>query len=250
MTAARLAIVTGGTRGIGRAVSLRLAREGWGVRAVYARDREAARALEAEAAAAGVDLRALRADLTDPERVRSCAEELLRDGGRIDALVHSAASGVHRPVGELTPRHLAWTMAVNVFGFHALLRELLPHMGAGARLVGITSLGATRASSRYAAVGASKGALDALFRHYARELAPRGIGVNLVCPGLVLTGALEAFPDKDARIAAALERTPSGRLTTPDDVAGAVAFLCGPDAAQIVGATLVVDGGRSLIMAD
>lgn len=242
----RNAVVTGGTRGIGRAVSLALARQGLHVCAMYARNREAAEALEREAHAEGLVLHTLRADLSFPERLEAAVAQVRAQVSRVDVLVHSAASGVHRPVAEVTPRHLSWTFNVNVLAFHQLLIELLPLMPSGARVVGLTSQGGVRTLQSYAAVGASKGALEALFRYYARELAPRGIIVNMVCPGLVLTEALEAFPEREQRVEQASTQTPTGRLTTPEDVAQAVLFLCGPAAAQIVGHTLVIDGGRGL----
>jgi len=163
-----------------------------------------------------------------------------------NVVVHSAASGVHRRVEELSPKHLAWTFNINFFAFHRLLHEILALIPAGGRVIGITSSGSSRVGPFYAAVGSSKGAMDALFRYYAYELAPRGITANLVCPGLVLTGAVNAFPDRDQRIEAARAKTPTGRLTTPEDVAEVVLFLCGKAAAQIVGQTIVVDGGKTL----
>ncbi|HEY3121494.1 MAG TPA: SDR family oxidoreductase [Vicinamibacteria bacterium] len=238
--------MTGGTRGIGRAVSLAIAASGAAVYAVFARNQACAAALAEHAAQQGLDIRCLRADLTDDEQFRRCVETIRSATDRIDVIVHSAASGVHREAAQLTVRHLAWTFAINVFAFHRLLVELLPLMGPGGRIIGVTSHGGTRAVRLYAAVGSSKGALESLFRHYAQELAPRGIAVNLVCPGLVLTEALDAFPDREDRVQAALSKTPTGRLTTVDDVAEAVLFLCGERASQIVGQTLVIDGGRSL----
>jgi enoyl-[acyl-carrier protein] reductase III len=246
MSRRKVAIVTGGTRGIGRAVSLAIAASGSTVYAIFARDGKSAAALAEHASAQGLDIRCLRADLTDEDRFKGCVEKIRAETDHIDVVVHSAASGVHREVAQLTPRHLNWTFAVNVFAFHRLLIELLPMMGRGGRIIGVTSHGGTRVVKLYAAVGSSKGALESLFRHYAYELAPRGITVNLVCPGLVLTGALEAFPDKEDRIQAALSRTPTGRLTTEDDIAGAVLFLCSDSASQIIGQTLVIDGGRAL----
>jgi enoyl-[acyl-carrier protein] reductase III len=119
-------------------------------------------------------------------------------------------------------------------------------MKPGSRIVAVTSSGGTRVIPFYTAVGSSKGALESLFRHYAAELAPQGIAVNMVCPGLVLTDAVEAFPDKDARTQKTIDATPSGRLTTPEDVAGVVNFLMSPAASQIIGQTLVIDGGKTL----
>jgi enoyl-[acyl-carrier protein] reductase III len=160
--------------------------------------------------------------------------------------VHSAASGVHRSAAELSVKHLSWTFEINVYAIHHLLQSLLERVPEGGRIIGITSSGGTRVIPYYSAVGASKGALESLFRHYASELAPRKIAVNLVCPGLVLTDAVEAFPDKETRLDKTIQATPTGRLTTPEDVAGLVSFLCSPAAAQIIGQTLVIDGGKTL----
>jgi enoyl-[acyl-carrier protein] reductase III len=240
------AIVTGGTRGIGRAVSLRLARDGYRVFALYGRNRDAANALGEEASKEKLALECLRGDLTRPETLAALVAEIRGKAPTVDAIVHCAASGVHRPAAELTGKHLRWTFDINVFAFHELLTATLDLIPRGGRLVGVTSSGGTRTIPYYAAVGASKAALESLFRHYAAELAPRGINANLVCPGLVLTDAVEAFPDKDIRLKRTLEATPSGRLTTAEDVAATVSFLCGPAAAQIVGQTLVVDGGKTL----
>lgn len=242
----KVAVVTGGTRGIGRAVSLALAEAGMRVLAPYARNRRAAEALEEEARGRGFDIVTLRGDLSKEEALRRTVEAIRERAETIDVLVHAAATGVHRPAAEITPKHLRFTLETNVVAAHALVRELLPRIGAGGRIVGLTSAGGVRALPTYSAVGASKGALESLFRHYAVELAPRGITVNLVSPGTVRTEALDAMPETEERIAAAERRTPTGRLATPEDVAGVVLFLCTDAAAQIVGQTIVVDGGRSL----
>ena len=242
----RVAVVTGGTRGIGQAISWRLAREGVRVLAPYARNRRAAEELENEAAREGLEISGLRGDLSREPTLQATAAAVLEASERVDILVHAAATGVHRPADELSLKHLRWTFETNVFALHGLLRALLPHMPAGGRIIGLTSAGGTRTIPAYTAIGASKGALESLCRHYAVELAPRGIAVNLVSPGLVLTGAIDACPDRDARVEATRAETQSGRLTTPEDVAEVVSFLCGDAGSQIVGQTLVVDGGRTL----
>lgn len=242
----RAVVVTGGTRGIGRAVSLALAAQGDTVFALYARNRAAAGELAAEAAARGLDVRCLRGDLTREDALAESVRAILDAAPAVHGVVHAAASGVHRPAFELTPKHLRFTFETNVIAIHALLCELLPRMPAGGRIVGLTSAGSVRTAPFYAGVGSSKAALESLFRHYAVELAPRGITVNLVSPGLVLTGALDAFPDRDERIRETERLTPTGRLTRPEEVAELVRFLLGDAAAQITGQTLAIDGGRGL----
>lgn len=246
MNKEKVAVITGGTRGIGRAVSLQLAGQGYRVFALYSRDRDAAATLEQLAKQKNLHIECLRGDLTHPEKFKILMSELLSKINCVDVLVHSAASGVHRKAMELSLKHMSWTFDINVFAIHQLIRGLIDLIPSGGRIVGITSSGGVRAIPYYAAVGASKGALESLFRHYAFELASKGISVNCVCPGLVLTDAVEVFPDKETRLDKTIEGTPSGRLTTCEDVAQVVSFLCSPGAAQIIGQTLVVDGGKTL----
>ena len=120
-------------------------------------------------------------------------------------------------------------------------------MPEGSSIIGISSLGSTRVMENYVLVGTSKAALESLVRYLAVELAPRGIRVNAVSGGVVETGALEHFPNKDDMLRAAENRTPAGRMVTPDDIAGAVVFLASPEADMIRGQTLIVDGGFSLL---
>jgi len=243
----RTVLVTGGTRGIGRAVSLRLARAGATVVANYARNDAAASALQAEAAAEGLGLEVLRADLTLPKGLEAVLERMARPGSGTLALVHCAATGVHRPIEELTGRHFDWTMALNVRVFLELLKGLSSHWADGSAVVALTSAGAERAVPSYAVVGASKGALESLARHAARELAPRGVRVNLVSPGSVATEAWAALPERDARLEEARRRTPRGRLVSPDEVAAVVHFLVSADSQGIIGQTIVVDGGARIV---
>jgi enoyl-[acyl-carrier protein] reductase III len=122
----------------------------------------------------------------------------------------------------------------------------VPQMRPGASIVALSSLGSTRVLENYVLVGTSKAALESLVRYLAVELAPRGIRVNAVSGGVVETGALDHFPNREEMLAAARDRTPAGRMVTVDDMAGAVMFLCGSDAEMIRGQTIVVDGGFSL----
>jgi len=242
----KTAIVTGGTRGIGQAISLELARKGYQVIALYGRNRAAADKLSDLAKAENLNIECLRGDLTHPEKFKALVDEIKSKITGLNVLVHCAASGVHKKAEELTVKHLNWTFDINVLSIHQLIQSFLPMIPQGGRIIAVTSSGGTRVIPYYAAVGASKGALESLFRHYAAELAPKGIAVNLVCPGLVLTDAVEAFPDKDVRLQRTTDATPSGQLTKPEDVAQLVLFLASPSASQIVGQTIVIDGGKTL----
>jgi NAD(P)-dependent dehydrogenase (short-subunit alcohol dehydrogenase family) len=240
-------LVTGGTRGIGRAISLRLARAGATVIANYARNDEAAEALRQAAGEEKLSLEVLRADLTLPKGLAAVQTRMQLAAGDRVSLIHCAGTGVHRPFAQLTPKHWDWTMALNVRAFFELVQQMLPLFGEGSAIVPVSSAGAVRAVPAYAAVGASKGALEALARHLASELAPRGVRVNILVPGSVETAAWDSFPDKSARLAEAVRRTPLGRTVTVDEIACAAQFLCSPAANGLVGHSLVVDGGARIL---
>jgi enoyl-[acyl-carrier protein] reductase III len=166
--------------------------------------------------------------------------------GPLDVLVHAAATGVIRPALETEDKHWDWTLSANARALLSLTRAAAPSMPSGSSILGISSLGSERVLDGYSLVGASKAALEALVRYLAVELAPRGIRVNAVSAGVVETGALEHFPNRDAMLDMGV-RNPAGRLVSPDDVARLVTFLCSPDAEMIRGQIVVVDGGWSLL---
>jgi len=242
----RRVLVTGGPRGIGRAISLQFARAGAVVVANYARNDDAAQALAAEAAAANSPVQMLRADLSLPKGLAAISEHFDADGTPL-SIVHCAATGVHKPFEALTARHWDWTMALNVRAFFELVHQLLPRLGEGSAIVAVSSAGATRAVPAYTTVGSSKAALESLCRHLAVELAPRGIRVNILSPGSVQTDSWDAFPDRDQRLADAQRRSPRGRLVGVDEVAMAAQFLCSDASSGLVGHTLVVDGGTRIL---
>ena len=243
----KIALITGGGRGIGRAISLRLATLGADVAVNYLRNAEAAEQTAEEARALGVRAEALRGHVGDPEKVAVMFETLGQRFGALDILVNNAASGVIRPAVELEVRHWDWTLNINARGAWLCARQAVPLMaGRGGRIVNISSLGSGRVLHDYVAVGVSKAALESLTRYLAVELAAQGIVVNAVAGGLVETDALRYFEHRETMLADARARTPAGRMVEPDDLAGVVTFLCGPDAEMIRGQVIVVDGGYSL----
>ncbi|HEY8626822.1 MAG TPA: SDR family oxidoreductase, partial [Gaiellaceae bacterium] len=208
----------------------------------YLRNDRAAEEAAEELRAAGTEPVLVRGNVSS-ERVMGEVREL----GPLDALVHNAATGVIRPALETEDKHWDWTMNANARALLALARAAAPSMPSGSSIVAISSLGSTRVLENYVLVGTSKAALESVVRYLAVELAPRGIRANTVSAGLVETGALAHFPNREDMLDMGLKRTPAGRLVDPEDVAGAVAFLCSPDAEMIRGHTLVVDGGFSLL---
>lgn len=239
-------LVTGGTRGIGQAISLQFARAGATVIANYIRGQKAADALLAQAQQENLHLTVCRADLTLAKGLESLEIAIAGMNGSLHGLVHCAATGIHKTFDELTLRHYDWTFALNVRAFFDLVKRMQPRFAAGASIVAVSSQGALRVVPAYSVVGASKGALEALARHLAVELAPRGIRVNILAPGAVVTESWASMPNAQDRLAELTRRTPLGRLVTPEEVAQAAQFLCSDAARSVIGHTLVVDGGAGL----
>jgi enoyl-[acyl-carrier protein] reductase III len=237
-------LVTGGSRGIGKAISLRFAEQGAARIAIsYLRNDRAAEETAEEVRKHGAEPVLLRGNLGDPEKTKV----LLEEAGTLDVIVSNAATGVIRPFEELDEKHWDWTLNANARALFTLAREAAPSMTPGSAIVAISSLGSDRVLDNYLLVGVSKATLEALTRYLSVELAPRGIRVNAVSAGLVETGALDYFPNRDQMLDFYRERTPAGRLVEPNDVADVVCFLAGPAAEMIRGQTVVVDGGYSVL---
>jgi enoyl-[acyl-carrier protein] reductase III len=235
--------VTGGSRGIGKAIALRFAELGAARVAIgYLRNDAAAEAAAGELRAAGAEPVLVRGNVSS-ERVAREVGEL----GSLDVLIHNAATGVIRPALEVEKKHWDWTLDANAHALLALAKAAAPQMQPGSSIVAISSLGAQRVLENYVLVGTSKAALESLVRYLAVELAPRGIRVNAVSAGVVETAALEHFPNKEEMLREGRQRTPAGRLVEPGDVADAVAWLCSRAAEMVRGHTLIVDGGFSLL---
>jgi enoyl-[acyl-carrier protein] reductase III len=240
-------LVTGGTRGIGRAISHQFGRAGAHVIANYLRDEKAALALRSIAEKEDLAIDMLRADLTTPEGLKQIEAGVAAANQPLCGMVHCAATGTHRTIDALTGRHLDWTFALNVRSLFDLIKLLLPKFNRPASILAISSMGATHALPQYTAVGVSKGALESLVRHLAAELAPGGIRVNILTPGAVVTDAWRAMPDAAARLADAERRSPMGRLVTVEELALSAQFLSSPAASGINGQTIIVDGGASIV---
>jgi enoyl-[acyl-carrier protein] reductase III len=234
--------VTGGSRGIGRAIALRFARDGAERIAIgYLRNDSAAEETAEELRALGAEPTLVRGNVTSPRVLAEVAAL-----GPLDVLVHNAATGVIRPALETEDKHWDWTLNANARALLQLARVAAPAMPEGSSIVAISSLGAQRVLDNYVLVGTSKAALESLVRYLGVELAPR-VRVNAVSGGVVETGALEHFPNREEMLRAGAAN-PVGRLVAPDDIAGTVAFLCSKDADMIRGQTIVVDGGFSLLV--
>jgi len=242
----KVALVTGGSRGIGRAISLDLAGRGANVVVAYLRKRSAAEETCAQIEGLGVKAVAIKCDVGNEAKLDGLFDHLDETFGRLDVFVSNAATGVIRPVTELDARAWEWTMNANARALLLGARRASGLMASGSTIVGVSSLGASRVLPGYAVVGASKAAIEAIVRYLAVELAPR-IRVNAVSPGVVDTDALTHFPMREEMLERADRVTPAGRLVTPDDVAAAVAFLTSGRSSMITGQTVTIDGGASLL---
>src|SRR5215831_1491377 len=241
--AGKRAFITGGSRGIGRAISLKLAQAGCDVGIAYHNSHEEAEAVCAQIRKLGRKAMAVQADVSDPESLNEAFESVRKEFDRLDIAISNAAIGVLKPAMELTLKHWRRCMETNALALNLLAQQSVPLMTRGGRIVAISSLGATRAIPLYSFIGASKAALEALVRSLAQELGPRGIRVNAVSAGVVDTDALKYFPNREQLLEEYARRTPAGPTLTPEDVANAVYLLCLPEASMINGHTLVVDGG-------
>jgi len=244
--AGKVALVTGGARGIGRATALKLARAGCDVAANYYNSAEQAEALCGEIRALGRRAVAIQGSVGVPDSVDEIFAEFRKHFDHLDILVSNAASGVLKPTVEMTLKHFRWCMETNALALNLLVQRALPLMTDDARVIALSSLGAERAMPGYGFIGASKAALESLARALAQELGPRGIRVNVVSAGVVDTDALAYFPNREELLADFARRNPAGPTLTPDAVADAIYLLCLPEAAMINGHTLVVDGGFAI----
>ncbi|MDQ7839001.1 MAG: enoyl-[acyl-carrier-protein] reductase FabL [Thermodesulfobacteriota bacterium] len=243
----KVALVTGSSRGIGKAIALSLAENGANLVVNYFRHRQEAENTAKSIRSRGVRCLTVKANVADDEDIKDIFEQVKNEYGRLDVLISNAASGVLKPALELTEKHWQWTMNINARALLPLVQHAMPLMQNGGRIIAVSSLGAVRAIENYAAVGASKAALESLVRHLAVELAPLGINANVVSAGAVDTEALKHFPARESILDNTRQRTPAGRLTTPEDVANVVLLLCSDLASMIHGQTIVVDGGYSIL---
>ena len=246
----KTALITGSGRGIGSAIALHFAGLGTNIVINYFRNREPAEETAREVKKLGVQAEIVKANVGDMEDISRLAAETDRVFDGLDFLISNAGSGYNRPVMEQRPKGWNWTMDINARAYLFLAQKCVPLMEkkGGGSIVAISSPGSFRVLPEYAVVGASKAAIEALTRYLAVELAPRNINANAVSPGIVATEALQHFntlQDEDL-LEEIAEQTPAGRIVTPEDVAGIVAFLCSPGAEMIRGQTIIADGGFTL----
>jgi enoyl-[acyl-carrier protein] reductase III len=246
----KVALVTGSSRGIGKATAIRLAEVGYDVVVNYARSKSAALETAAEIEKLGRKAFVVRANVGDVNKIKSMFEQIEQEFGRLDVFINNAASGVMRPIMELEESHWDWTLNINskALLFCAQQAAKLMEKNNGGKIISISSLGSIRYFDNYTAVGVSKAAVEALTRYLAVELAPKNIVVNAVSGGAIDTDALTHFPNRDEMLAKAKRKTPAGRMVEIGDIVNMIEFLISGKADMVRGQTIIVDGGISILI--
>jgi enoyl-[acyl-carrier protein] reductase III len=242
------ALVTGGSRGIGRACALALAQRGADVAITYVENSDAAEATAEEIRGMGRRALVLQGDAASADANVALADRAIEELGPLRYLVCNAANGTFATVDDLTAEDWDYTMAAHARALLLLAQRASLSMreNGGGAIVAVSSLGARRVYDAYAAFGTAKAAIETLVRYLAVELGPHGIRTNCVAGGVVLTDLFRAIPEWESIAAASAERSPLRSVLDPEDVAEAVTFLLSDAARRITGQTLVVDAGFTL----
>lgn len=245
--AGKVALITGGARGIGKATALKLAQSGCDIAIVYYNSSDDAHTLVNDITAMGQKAVAFQANVADRQSVKDLFTQFREHFNQLNFLISNAASGVLKPALTMSTKHWRWCMETNALALNHLVSEGRSFMPAGGRVIALSSLGAERAIPNYAFIGASKAALEALVRSLSLELAEYGITANTVSAGVVDTDALKYFPNREQLLDEYQAHALADRPLTPADVANTVFLLCLPEAAMINAHTLFVDAGYSRV---
>lgn len=253
MTGRPVALVTGSSRGIGKATALLLAARGYDVAIHYRREADAAEATAKEARASGAEAIVVSGDLQDADAPARLVAEVGAHFGHLDVLVANAASTAFKPLSEVTARHLDLTMRTVVQSFLLLSQAAVPLMeGRSGSIIGVSGIDTIRVVGNHGLLAAAKAALEQLVRYLAVELAPHDISVNSVLPGFVATESAKLWAEQshpggwEAFAADQGVPVPAGRIAAPEEIAEIIAFLASPAGRYIRGHILVVDGGVML----
>lgn len=245
----RIALITGSSRGIGRALALSLARDGASIVVNYKKNTELAEQVRKEIEQLGGTALTVAADVEQPEEIDRLFAVVAAEFGRLDYFVCNAAASSFKSIMDLKPHHLDRSYAMNMRSFVLGAQHAVRLMPDGGRIVALSSYGSIRAYPTYANLGAAKAAIEAWVRYMAAEFAGYGINVNAVNGGIIETESAEYFYNVPgmAPLSTVLPKIPKGRMGTPQEVAGVIAFLLSPAAEYVTGQTIVADGGLSIV---
>lgn len=242
----KVAFITGGARGIGRAIAIKLAKNGVNVAINYYNSVDEAETLCEELRSFGVKAISLHGSVAEPSSIKEMIAEFEKHFDSLDFLINNAASGVLKPMMEMGPKHWRWCMETNALALPMLIKTAKHLLKPGSKVIAMTSQGSQKYIPDYGFIGASKAALESLVRSLSVELAPDGISLNTLCAGAVDTDALKYFPSHKELLEKSQARSLTGRNVTPSDVADVAYLLCLPESNMIKGQTIVVDAGYSL----
>ena len=242
----KVAVVTGGTRGIGRAITMALAENGVNVAACYGSNKDAAEQTQKDASLLGVSVSIHQGDVGNPDDCKRVVNEALETHGRIDYLINNAGINLDRTVRRMTVDEWHAVMRVNISGCFYMVKGVLEHMierGSG-RIINISSIIGQTGNVGQANYATAKSGMFGLTKTLALELAHKGVTVNCVAPGFIRTDMMASVPDNI--LEGIVERIPIGRLGEPEEIANAVLFLLDDRAAYITGAVIPVNGGLDM----
>ncbi|MFZ6665112.1 SDR family oxidoreductase [Peijinzhouia sedimentorum] len=244
----KIALVTGGSRGIGRAISQALAERGALVYINFRKRESEAQEAKKLIEKAGGSCRLLQADISKEEEIQSIIDQIKEESGALDILVSNAVTGVLKPISELSVSDWHFVMNTNVLSLMHLVQKALPIMENQpyGRIISLSSHGSWKAYPMYGSIGISKAALETMSMYLADELAPKNITVNVIRGGTVKTDAIKNFPNLDKMLAQLTKQTPMGKLTSAEDIGSLAAYLCSAEAGMITGQNITVDGGISI----
>lgn len=243
----KIVLVTGGSRGIGRAISVKFARMGATVLINFLQNMKAAEETRRLIQKLGKKCKLYQTNLNNPEEISQMISRISDDFGKLDILVHNAALGVFKPTLQIRANQWDLSMNINTRALLLLAKNSIELMKNGGSIISISSLGSHRVIPNYGAIGVSKAALESLIRYLAVEMATKGIRVNGVSGGFIKTESIKQFPEHEKMALVALKNIPAKRLGSPEDIANAVIFLASDEASWIYGQILAADGGLSLI---
>ncbi len=244
--AGKVALITGGTKGIGKATALKLADRGCNVVVNYFRSRDAAARTTDELKERGVEALAVRGNIGNSDFHKKLFGRIRAEFKQLDIFVSNAALGAFAGVFDVDEKTWDLAMRTNAKAYLFCAQEAIKIMPMGGRIVALTSLGSHRCIPGYSAIGVSKAAIEALTRYLAAAAACQRVNVNAVCGGFIDTDALKSFPNYDELLEEVIHRSPLDRIGTAEEVADVVVFLCSEGANWITGQTIIVDGGYSL----
>jgi len=243
----KIALITGGSKGIGSHIAKKLSEEGCNIAFTYMRNKSGADKTKLSISKQGVDCISLKANLSKENDIKNIIKEVENHYGSIDFLINNAATGINTKAEDLTTKHWDWVLNTNSRGPWLLAINASKIMPRGGSIINITSLGSQKVLTNYFSVGVSKAALESITRYLSIELSRKNIKVNSISPGVIKTEAIESFPESSELHQMANKKTPAGRFLKEEDVADLVSFLCSEKSEMIRGQNIIIDGGESLI---